>query len=83
MYGGRFCLSLEQLQCYFIQRESYSAGSLDNDPSGHSIFRSSQKQTCVVVASKHKLLLSISFLAERTNSRPLGERKKKEDLARY
>lgn len=77
MYGGRFCLSLEQLQRYFIQRESYSAGSLDNDPSGHSIFRSSQKQTCVAVTGKHKLLLS-SFLlkGQIVGVRERGKRRK-------
>lgn len=45
-----FCLSLEQLLCCFMDRESYSAGSLDNNPSGHSICRSSQKQTHVVAS---------------------------------
>lgn len=79
-----FCLSLEQLLCCFIYRESYSAGNLGNDPSGHSICRSSQNCLCVF-ASKYKMLLCLlpSFFLQGQIRGVWRERRKEEDPARY
>lgn len=71
-----FCLSLEQLLCCFIYRESYSAGNLGNDPLGHNICRSSQKCWCFCKQVKAAALSPVLFLPARTNTRCLARQEK-------